>query len=785
MGWAEAIEAADPEIVAAYLLSANLPPPGDLGALGESGKVRYRETAPLPGSARLFHVLSPLDTAIRPLGIWSDAIARAGLVRSAHLYDLIPARSPERELTDPVERRRYRLLLEALRHVEGILTNAESVAQECATFDLRPPGGVEVIGAAPDRRFVPARDREAAAADVARALRCSPRFWFAPSGSHPRKNNERLVEAFARLPAELRADRQLLISGTIDDPTRAHYEMLAASSGAPGSVVVTGYLTDDLTLSCYQGTELVCFASLAEGFGLPVIEAFACGARVVASEHTPGSSFVAPEGRFDPTDTASMTATFAGALHGGNDLATPMRAIDTWEAVAERSIAAFDRLLRAPSPVALRRTARRRVRRVAFVSPFPPSPTGVAAYSAALAARIVATGKVDLDLYWDGEVPPAELPGLPRPRHVRALPGVEALTGRYDDVVFTLGNSHHHLGALDVLLTRGGSVLAHDVRLSNLYRHRHGDPGRAPHGLERSIRAMYGEDLPEGIGHHGELSALEVEQYGLLCAREAIVASETYFVTSRSARALAVLDAGPVPPERIIELPFAVGCTDATGSFVPEKRTVPDGLAPEFSAFWGALPTPGADVIAHFGIVDPVKRPAVLVAAAATLARTRPGILLAFVGPVSDALAGEIAHAARAAGLSGRCAITGPLPPERYAQWRHAATLAVQLRATSNGEASAAIGECLAEGVPTLASALGWAAELPPGTVELVDPSVDADGLARVIGELLDDGARRRALIAAGRRHAEAHTFDRAARDLIAALDASSGTSLPRRLAVS
>ncbi len=417
---------------------------------------------------------------------------------------------------------------------------------------------------------------------------------------------------------------------------------------------------------------------------------------------------------------------------------------------------------------------------MAFVSPLPPSPTGVARYSAELAAKIVATGKVDLDCYWDGTVRPSDVPGLPPARHVRSLERIEHLQGRYDDVVFTLGNSHHHLGALDVLLRRGGSVLAHDVRLSNLYRHRHGDPGLAPHGLERQIRQMYGNDLPPGLGHNGEIAPVELEQYGLLMSRAAIAASETYSSCRRPPRD----SPGSMPPPRRRRASRSSRSRSRLRTRRSRSRTTLDPRPTARADDRSAVGRVGAHdrwaAPRHVRIVAPIKLPGAVIDAFAVLGGEHRDLHLAFVGPISDALAVELSEAAVAAGVADRVTITGPIPPDAYDRWMRATSVAVQLRASSNGEASATIGECLSLGVATVASTTGWAAELPGDVVSLVPPVIDGPGLAVAVTPLLADLGRRRALGESGRIYATHQTFDRAARELLAALELAPRTAAPQ-----
>ena len=187
------------------------------------GKVQYRQDGALPTSAVIYHSLSPLDVALRPTCVWPEAAARPGIVRSAMVYDLIPANDPEVELIDPVVRRQYRLALEAVRHLDTVQTLSSSVADDLARADVAPGRGVIVIGAAPEERFVPPIDRAATATAIAAALGCPSRYVYVPTGSHPRKNNERVVAAFASLPESVRGRPR---APPLGDDRRAHADPL-------------------------------------------------------------------------------------------------------------------------------------------------------------------------------------------------------------------------------------------------------------------------------------------------------------------------------------------------------------------------------------------------------------------------------------------------------------------------------------------------------------------------------------------------------------------------------
>jgi glycosyltransferase involved in cell wall biosynthesis len=99
----------------------------------------------------------------------------------------------------------------------------------------------------------------------------------------PHKNLGRLLRAWAALPGALRASHRLVLAGD-GDPGRAGLHALASSLGITASVVFPGRIDDADLPSLYSGASVLVLPSLEEGFGLPAVEAMACGTPVIVSD---------------------------------------------------------------------------------------------------------------------------------------------------------------------------------------------------------------------------------------------------------------------------------------------------------------------------------------------------------------------------------------------------------------------------------------------------------------------------------------------------------------------
>ncbi|GJL56323.1 MAG: glycosyl transferase [Nitrospirales bacterium] len=116
--------------------------------------------------------------------------------------------------------------------------------------------------------------------DVAQEQPEAP-YVLCVAGADPTKNIQSLILAFSLLPEKLRHDHQLMLVGDLkkqDDLLR-----LVKEKGIETQTVFAGIVSDQQLVRYYQYAEVFVFPSLYEGFGLPVLEAMACGCPVVCS----------------------------------------------------------------------------------------------------------------------------------------------------------------------------------------------------------------------------------------------------------------------------------------------------------------------------------------------------------------------------------------------------------------------------------------------------------------------------------------------------------------------
>jgi glycosyltransferase involved in cell wall biosynthesis len=156
------------------------------------------------------------------------------------------------------------------------------------------------------------------------------RYLLAVGSIDPRKNLSRLAAAYGRLSEKLRRELPLVIVGGGSDVFRQQF--VAWPTGA----VLTGYLRDAELSDLYRHARAVVMPSLAEGFGLPVVEAASAGVPLLLSD-IPAFRWVYGEGAkyFDPLDVDSIASTLEQVVNAG-PFVTPEELIAKAREVRER-----------------------------------------------------------------------------------------------------------------------------------------------------------------------------------------------------------------------------------------------------------------------------------------------------------------------------------------------------------------------------------------------------------------------------------------------------------------
>jgi alpha-1,3-rhamnosyl/mannosyltransferase len=169
---------------------------------------------------------------------------------------------------------------DALARGATVLAVSQATKEETVRLLALPTSSVEVVPPLLNPIFRVAGDRKEDA-EAAAKLGVREPYVLAVASLEPRKNFGRLLDAWNSLGAATGAHQLVVVAseGWRQGGVRRRLERMTSD----GSVVKVGHVSDQVLAALYRRANLFVFPSLAEGFGLPVAEAMACGTPVVTS----------------------------------------------------------------------------------------------------------------------------------------------------------------------------------------------------------------------------------------------------------------------------------------------------------------------------------------------------------------------------------------------------------------------------------------------------------------------------------------------------------------------
>jgi glycosyltransferase involved in cell wall biosynthesis len=414
--------------------------------------------------------------------------------------------------------------------------------------------------------------------------------------------------------------------------------------------------------------------------------------------------------------------------------------------------------------------------RVAFLSPLPPSPTGIADYTAdvieALGDRFAIEAFHAQDAVDEARLAVPVHPAASFAERHRAHP--------FDVAVYQMGNGPAHAFLYDLLPRVPGLLVLHDLVLHHARARAFLDSpavrayASAPHdpalqGAAREPLEAYGAEL--GYSYPAQAERLHAAQLGTV-GDLLPYAYPLFRLPVEASRAVAVHNAfmadavrAEVPGALVSEVAMPIAVEDAAPERVRALRARL-GLAED------------ALVVGAYGLLTREKRVETTLRAVARVRAALPQVRVLLVGPVPDRAALDAAIDAR--GLRGVAVVAGRVPMGELPVHVAAADVVVHLRYPTARETSAALLRVLAQGRPTIVSDLENLAELPEAAVVRADVADEEGEVTRALLRLAESPGLRARLGAAARAHvASAHSFARCRETYADAIERAARAPLP------
>ena len=261
-----------------------------------------------------------------------------------------------------ISRMYFSLVSAGARRADAVITVSECSKHDIVKLLGLPPESVHVIGNAVDASSVyPVRDAWLLAS-VRERYGIGLRFILYFGGFDMRKNVPRIIEAYSRLPEHLQREYQLVIAGRyqhLGHPLYPDPRVTVQNLGLENQVVFTGQFREQDKAPLLSAATIFAFPSLYEGFGIPVLEAMACGTPVVTSNLSALPEVAGDAGLLvDPYDPDAICNAFAELLENqGRRDELSRRGLErarhfTWHEVAEQTVRVYRQVLSGQPAVA-------------------------------------------------------------------------------------------------------------------------------------------------------------------------------------------------------------------------------------------------------------------------------------------------------------------------------------------------------------------------------------------------------------------------------------------------
>lgn len=389
--------------------------------------------------------------------------------------------------------------------------------------------------------------------------------------------------------------------------------------------------------------------------------------------------------------------------------------------------------------------------RLAFVSPLPPAPTGIADYAAELLGLLAPAHAIDV-FHAQEVVDTQRLPAS-----VTAHPAAELVARHrsrpYDVAVYQMGNGPDHAFAYDLLARVPGLLVLHDLVLFHsraaafldaapVRTWRENPASTAARDAARPALEAWRAELAYSYpAEGGRLYEAQLGTVGALLP----YAYPLFRIPVEASRAVAVHSAfvaeavqAEVPQAAVLQVPMPASAVPVDPAAVRALRARL-GFAPDDI------------VVGAFGLMTGEKRIGSIARAVVRAAATDPRLRLLLVGPVPDRAA--LDWQLDTLGAGPRAVVTGRVPFGDLALHIEAADLVAHLRYPTGRETSAALLRVLAQGRATLVSDLAHQADLPKDAVRRIDLAAEDEELPKAILELAEAPNERRRLGAAAAAH--------------------------------
>lgn len=555
-------------------------------------------------------------------------------------------------------------------------------------------------------------------------------------GFDPRKNMDGALEAFSYLIKtnyQEFANLKFYVVCACNDEARNKYEKLATKLGVLDNLVLTGYVEEERLITLYRGASVFFFPSHYEGFGLPVLEALACGVPVVTSKVSSIPEIAINLAYYcSPDDPKDMALALKKALHDrANNQSKPREYIQrakefTWSKTAASYFKLFTNTLFYVNNLVTNLEGLRRYK-VAYVSPWLPQRSGIANHSYEIVRYLKQYVDINLFAGNERECNNADTFKLPI-KNISALP--EEISN-YDCIIYHVGNNtKFHKEIYQMAWQYPGIVVLHELNIH---------PFMADAFLNTEDEYLYADALKEGYGEEGLSIYHKLKSKGICPDIWKFPLSNALAKRSLATIVHSQWVKGQLQDQDIDNVfVIPLGCVDR--ALVNEKEDDVIALRKRFN-----IPE-RKFIVSTFGFVNILKRIPIILDAIQILVDKGYPVHLFIGGHLIDTTL-KIEEKIDSLGIANNVTISGYLSDREFDHYIKSSDIVLNLRYPSMGESSAALMKAFTYGKACIVTDYQQFGELPNSVCWKVDiGDLEIPILVAYLEELMRNPAARNQL---------------------------------------
>lgn len=668
----------------------------------------------------LFYITSPFESSFPIYNKkWFDNVAVVATV-----YDIIPYVFKDKYLADKNTYKWYMKCVDMLKWVDKCLVISKSVKDDMIKYLNFDKDKIEVIYGAVNEIFKKIEIDENDKSNLLSKFGIKDEFVMCTGGDDERKNIGGLIEAYSKMNRELTNKYQLVIVCKLTKDSISRYTDIAYKNGVNGRVIFTNFVTNDELLTLYNLACLVAFPSKYEGFGLPVVEAYACGTPVLTSNNSSLGEIA--EGAailVDPFNLKDITRGLTEALSkiDLNDLILKgfkRLELYQWKNVAEIAVDEINKM-------DVQKTDDCERKRIAFFSPLPPIESGISDYSVDILNEL--SKYFDIDVYIDDSYKPCCDFGFNI--NIYNHKNYKSKSSMYFDVIYQVGNSEYHMYMWDYIKEHRGTVVLHDYNLHGVAQfaalHKKNNEKLYREYLQYDFASEIVDDYLQEL-HDGKTNIkiyeMEINSFLINFANKIIVHSD------EAREKLIRKDIH----RNVLTIPSYAKLEPLRNNLEIKHRM---GMGNDI-------------IIASFGHIHETKRVIPILKAFNKLIQQNNNVKYYFVGKLDNSIKPYFETFIKENCLEDKIFVTGYTDLNDFNEYIDASDICLNLRFPYNGETSGSLMRILSKGKCVIVNDIGSFGELPDEcciklpNVKEISPEAEVDAIYNAMDRLIHEENR-------------------------------------------